>query len=687
MGTHTTALRYRPDIDGLRALSVILVIAFHARTGVPGGYLGVDVFFVISGYLITGLILKEIDRGTFTLTNFWERRIRRIWPAAFAVTLGVLTAGSVLMFPNDWKWLATDAIAQVAMLANVQFWRTTGYFDVQAEVRPLLHTWSLAVEEQFYILYPPVLVLLCRAGRRVLRTTLLAVLLLSLIASVVWIERHPSATFYMLHTRAWELMIGGLLAAFSPPAPRSRAASNALTLAGLGLILAPSFLYDASTPFPGFAALPPCIGAAMIIYGGSNRDALASRALGCAPMRTIGLMSYSLYLWHWPVLAFMHYTMGHFLSPQSKAIAIAATCVLSFCSWKLVEQPFRTTRRGPGLRRVATTAALTALLLLAAAMIIRTNEGFPGRFDNRILAYGTPLQIEEQWRGSYSENAEQDEYLIPIGRKPDGSSTPCFLLWGDSHGMAISGIVHEAARDSGIGGYAALKSMSVPFTDVWKPDRGETSRIQIAQWSRDVLDWIERNEVYAVILCSRWSVFVDGWPDGRTDSLIAHMDETTTSRDTAIETIHNAMQRLLDQCEERGVRAWILTEIPYQTRSPQQRAIHAQFSGKPLDREGVALREHEAHQRSVRKAFDNIERKNATFIDLATPIFDGSERSIVTINNRSVYADNDHINTFGARNLLRETLMDIMSEIRSQCESKDRTENSRTPFQEQQPRP
>jgi len=198
-------LKYRPDVDGLRAIAVIAVIFFHGGLGMPGGFIGVDVFFVISGFLITKLIIKDLKKGTFSLANFWERRIRRIWPAAMVVTLGALVGGYLIMMPPAYKWLATDGIAQLAMLANVQFWRTTDYFGPAAETRTLLHTWSLAVEEQFYLIFPFILMFTWRYGRKVTLGTIATIMLGSFILSIWGVSTYPMAAFYLLPFRMWEL--------------------------------------------------------------------------------------------------------------------------------------------------------------------------------------------------------------------------------------------------------------------------------------------------------------------------------------------------------------------------------------------------------------------------------------------------------------------------------------------------
>ena len=260
---------YRPEIDGLRALAILPVVLFHLHVaGFAGGYVGVDVFFVISGYLITSLIQQELDRGEFSFVRFWERRARRILPALTVVVLFSLAAGWFILTPTDLDNLGASAFAQSLFGSNVLFWLQAGYFEPGAGSKPLLHSWSLAVEEQFYLCFPFMLVLLGMVGR-ISRVRLIAgFLLLSLVLSVYGVADHPTAAFYLLPTRAWELLLGAVLALAPGLASRVSSAdrwNEILSWLGLAAIAVAVFGYHAETPFPGLAALLPCLGTAAII--------------------------------------------------------------------------------------------------------------------------------------------------------------------------------------------------------------------------------------------------------------------------------------------------------------------------------------------------------------------------------------------------------------------------------------
>jgi peptidoglycan/LPS O-acetylase OafA/YrhL len=282
--------KYRPDIDGLRAVAVLLVVLFHARWGFTGGFVGVDVFFVISGFLITGMMLKEQQSGTFRLADFWIRRVRRIIPASLVMVVAVLVAGAFLLLPHDYETLGESAISQQFMLANVYFWRNTGYFDAPAEQRRLLHTWSLAVEEQFYLGYPILFALVQRIPKKLTVLLLLAISAVSFAVSEWGVWHHPSATFFLLPTRAWELLMGGLLC-FAPPPTRFKDWQLGLaSLVGLGGIVVAGWFFSSSTPFPGRNALLPCAAAALLIYANSSRLTWIGRALAARPVVLVGLI-------------------------------------------------------------------------------------------------------------------------------------------------------------------------------------------------------------------------------------------------------------------------------------------------------------------------------------------------------------------------------------------------------------
>lgn len=361
-------MQYRPEIDGLRALAVLSVILVHAGLPwLPGGFIGVDIFFVISGYLITRIIQGELASGTFSVARFYERRARRILPALVVVVLACLPFAWAWMLPWQLEEFADSVVAVALFLSNVEFWRQSGYFATEAAAKPLLHTWSLGVEEQFYILFPLLLWALARLRRR--PAAVLAVLALASLGLSEWGWRNaPDANFFLIPFRAWELLTGALAALAW--GGQGRAADDRLALPGLALVLASLVLMDEQTPFPSLIAVLPVAGTAMVIlWGGAG--SIAGRILSWRPAVAIGLISYSAYLWHQPLFAFARIRIAGEPPPAQMALLTLATFVLAWASWKWVESPFRR-RPVPVLatRRAVFAAALAAILLMVASGVV-----------------------------------------------------------------------------------------------------------------------------------------------------------------------------------------------------------------------------------------------------------------------------------------------------------------------------
>jgi peptidoglycan/LPS O-acetylase OafA/YrhL len=435
-------MKYRAEIDGLRALAVLPVVFFHADIGpFSGGYVGVDVFFVISGFLITKILIDELNQGHFSFARFYERRARRILPALF-VMVG-------LTVPAAWKWLPpmemakfSDSLLSVALfLSNMLFWRQSGYFDTAAEFKPLIHTWSLAVEEQFYILFPVLLMLIYRFGRRLLVPTLLCLLVLSLILAQATLKQHPSAAFFFLPTRGWELLLGGLCTMHvHAQAPASR--SNLLGLAGLGMIAAAVFLFDRSTPAPGLFTLLPTMGAALILIY-ARTDNLAGKLLSNRIVVGIGLISYSTYLWHQPILVFQRYALGGPLGVQEKLVTVVLALLLGYLSWRYIETPFRN-RQQISTRSVFAAAVAGTLLMAAVGIWGHFSDGFRAlRSHNPVFARDARIHEvradrQRQIRAGschFDENLPIETFIAGWNCRSDDENlfNSRMAVFGDSH--------------------------------------------------------------------------------------------------------------------------------------------------------------------------------------------------------------------------------------------------------------
>ena len=441
------SLQYRPEIDGLRAISVISVVLYHFDiSAVKGGFIGVDVFFVISGYLITGIIAKSIAGNSLTIKDFYVRRIKRIIPAYFAMVAATLIAGIIFLIPTDLINLSKSAISTALFFSNIYFWISSGdYFATPAENQPLLHMWSLSVEEQFYIFFPIILSVLMRFFQiRIVHIALLFGLIFSFFLSVWAVENAHVAAFFLLPSRAWELLIGSVLAMRIIPQIQLTPVNEVIGLLGIGLIMLSVFFIDTTTPFPGFGALAPCFGAAMVIFANNKHLTFSGKLLSNPVLVFFGLISYSLYLWHWPIVVFAKYIVVDEPSLTLRLALIALSVLVAWLSLLFIERPFRS---GHLIRKEANILLAGAGSLIAIAIVgfvFKESSGFPNRMPQDVL---TLLET----KGHYGEERSACHNIYS-----KGISTPCTLgapdieptlaLVGDSHTGAIGVAFFDRAK-------------------------------------------------------------------------------------------------------------------------------------------------------------------------------------------------------------------------------------------------
>jgi len=515
MTTANSKHSYRPDIDGLRAIAVVAVVLYHAGFGFPGGYTGVDVFFVISGYLITGLILRDLKQNSFSFLDFWERRARRILPALAVVVAFAIVAGHFILPPNEYSGLARSVIGLTLFSSNVVFYRENDYFGPAAESKPLLHTWSLSLEEQFYLLVPFILWVLYRLGRtNLLLWGLAALTLLSFALSVVGVYLFPWATFFLLPTRAWELAVGSLLA-FARPVS-SEGVRRIMSWLGLLGVLVPFFVYSKTTPFPGVAALLPVVGTALLIWSGSppdrpHRKTEVARILECKPVVFVGLISYSLYLWHWPLLAYNHFFELWSDSLALKLGLLLLAFVLAAISWKFVEQPFRRQGLVRSRTMVFGVSAFVVLTLYGCAYLITRCHGLPeGR--GKIVASLEEARSNIKPKSNSTilgrprdlQPADVPDKLLRFGVM--NNRPPRVFVWGDSHAEAALPGIDEACRLEGVGGLAAIRYGTAPTV----VERNPVKSLMGKRFHNDVvMDYLRsdaaRTNLRAVVLIANWS--------------------------------------------------------------------------------------------------------------------------------------------------------------------------------------
>ncbi len=440
-------MQYRGDIDGLRAVAVIMVVLYHFL-GHPdfNGYVGVDVFFVISGYLITRIIADDINAKRFSLIEFYERRARRIMPA-LTVMLGVSALAAYFLFlPREMEAFAESLIGASTFLSNLFFWQESGYFDREAALKPLLHTWSLAVEEQFYIFYPPLLWAMFRYARQHIKTIFVTLIALSFTANVWFVHAgNYETSFYLFPMRAWELLAGGVLALGWLPSLSERTRKWAGLSAFVILALSFGIRFD-SDRFPGIYALGPVLGAFLVIYAGQGGEGgWFGRFLAAKPMRFVGKISYSLYLWHWPVYVFAAYYLLGEVEWWHIALMLVGSFTLAYGSWRYVEQPWRQDKIAfPRNTVFVATLASIAVMVAAGTFGVVTN-GAAYKFSERSLRLS-----EATIGGEYTPVAIEGLGEHPRLFKAEGE--PVIAVWGDSHAQAIAPAAEKWAEENGVNG-------------------------------------------------------------------------------------------------------------------------------------------------------------------------------------------------------------------------------------------
>ena len=421
-------------------------MAYHL--GFPfasGGFVGVDVFFVLSGFLITSIIASELEAGTFSIAGFYDRRIRRIVPALVFVCAATTALALAFLLPDELKQFASSLVATALSVSNVWCLLHSGYFDHAAETQPLFHTWSLGVEEQFYIIFPLLLMAAFKWWRGRIRTIIWLLFAASLLLSAVRLADHPQSTFFLLPTRAWELLAGSIVALGFIPKPASRLLRDAAGALGLLAIAIAVFGYTSKTSFPGLAALLPCVGAALVIWAGQGENTPA-RLLTAGPLVALGLISYSLYLWHWPLIVFANLLNVEALTEVQKFAVAGTSILLSVLTWRFIEQPFR--RRGAGgITRPAIlwSGSLGVGSLVAVALILISLQGIPARFSQQVLDLTAAESDSSPWRTKcHAEALAKGNYENTCVFGDD--VPPKTIVYADSHGVEFSVVLGALAK-------------------------------------------------------------------------------------------------------------------------------------------------------------------------------------------------------------------------------------------------
>lgn len=645
-------MEHRRDIDGLRALAVMGVILDHAGVRLfAAGYAGVDVFFTISGFLIGAILLRDIEAGRFSLREFYARRARRIFPALYLMLIVTLVAGWFLLTPHGLRYLGGSAVATLAFVANIWFYEQVDYFNPDAGMEPLIHTWSLGVEEQFYIVVPLLLLLLARfAGRARLRMVALAVLPVLALASFGWAvasgAEAPQAAFYLPFSRAFELFLG-MIAAFALPHIPQPASPlrSALVLAGATAIVASYMLIPETALWPGPTTLVPLAGTLLVLVFGVPSGA-GARLLSVPPLAAVGLVSYSAYLWHQPLLSYLAIS-GHAPKGAGQIVAyVGAVLVLSALSWALVEQPFRTRRLPPRLGRGL--LAVAALAIAAFAVAGHVSKGFPARMSPQVLA-------ALEWQTSYSPT-----YRRCIGARTEGKMLdpaqgcvhgaevpPSVAIWGDSHAAVLAGPLGEALAPAALSLRELTVGSCAPVLGLKNSALKNTE--YCATHNRKMLDYLLNTPaIKVVVINGYWNSYTEardfdtraGWVI--TDRLVALPVDAKASL-TEAERLTYMGDRLVEEVRaltQAGKQVVVLAPLPAAGFDPVQwRARQLWTRGQAPDTVGypdAAFEDYSALSRQMLARLDLHDR-------FCTP---GGQCDVI-VDGAPLYFNDNHLSLAG----------------------------------------
>jgi len=606
-------MKHRDDVDGLRAFAIIPVLLFHAGfEQFSGGFIGVDVFFVISGFLISRIVFDDIAAGNFSLAGFYERRIRRIFPALFVTLAATTAAVSIIYLPRDLADYGGSLISAALSVSNFFFLSTVSYFDADAATKPLLHTWSLSVEEQFYVFFPVFLLAVWRFARRFVAHALWVVWAISLAASIYGAIEAPRFTFFMLPTRTWELLTGALVALNFVPVVRNGRLREAISLAGLAAIVACVFIYTEDLPFPGAAALVPVIGTALVLWCGQGTA--AARLLSVRALVFVGLISYSLYLVHWPIIAIYEYRLGARLGGWTSVLVVLISVLLAYASWKWVERPFR--NRAFLSRR---TVLATGFGAMAAASLVGAvgpaTGGLPMRFSPEVVAIANAeADVSPRRADCHSDSrAIAPEKSCIFGE----AANPAIDVWGDSHGVELAYALGEVANPRGVGVVEMTMSACPPVLNFVPLGRAKCPDRNLR-----VLDYIAATPALStVVLVARYDV--DAYQDK--PALIAGI----------MDTAH--------RLSGLGRKVVILSALPYAGGQVPRMAAFAALAGGPTPMVNASFADW------VDEAFREFPKQDDITIVEPSSFLCTQAGCATTQKDGPLFFDDNHLSVKGAR--------------------------------------
>jgi peptidoglycan/LPS O-acetylase OafA/YrhL len=664
-------MKYRPEIDGLRSLAVIPVILFHAGFSFfKGGFVGVDIFFVISGYLITLIIISELGNGKFSIINFYERRARRILPALFVVIAVSSLAAWIWFIPSDMKAFSKSIVAVLTFSSNFLFYKETGYFDTSTELKPMLHTWSLAVEEQYYIFFPLILCYLWKLGKSKLTWILLGTLIISLMFAQWASKTHPEFAFFLLPSRSWELLIGALAAFYIHQLhlKPSFKYSNHLSLLGLLCILFSIFSFDKYIPFPSVYALLPTVGAALIILY-ANQGNFVGRLLSSKPLVGIGLISYSAYLWHQPILAFARYRCFSSINSYWMVLLILLTLVLAYISWKYVETPFRN-KETINRRKIFILSISISLFFIVIGITGYLTNGFENRVNHTVIELDKATFDINPYRNTCLSG---EKFIHPKSACVIGAKNNVIgALVGDSHADAIRQALNIQADKSNLGFKELTYGGCIHALDTYHSKRPND---KCNEYNKAANEFVLANpEIKTVVIMSRWTLPIsrsrfDNHEGGKESGEPSDVDVLVNGKSvdhigvSTSELIAQKIKVTVESYLDRNKKVILIYPIPEVGWDvPNYLAKSTLFSGSVRTDLSTSYALYKARNKKAIDALDaigNHENLTRIYPDRILCNTFQKERCVAQLNGVPLYYDNNHLSNFGAAFIVSEIIKNI----------------------------
>ena len=643
-------LAYRKDIDGLRAIAVLLVIFYHLGFSfIPGGFIGVDIFFVLSGFLITSIINKKIITNSFTFSDFYLKRIRRIYPLLLFVMLITSIVGYFILLPNDYYQLSKSAGLAFISLSNFYFKNiSSGYFGSSTEIMPLLHTWSLAVEEQFYLIWPIALILLYKASNnKNIPKLILFSTLGFLVLSQYLALKNSSSSYFLIPARTFELLSGATLALYWNRLPTLNSTlQHALSIISLSTLIAVSLLLDKASVFPGINAAIVCLATCVFIYTG-KQNAITNRLLSLKPLVYIGAISYSLYLWHWPLIAYTNY-LSIEKSLDIQLYLLLLTFLLSIVSYHLIENTFRFRTVFTFKKTAFIFLGIPFLLLSTFILINKETDGLPSRYS------ANEQDMLKAVESGYYTPCKSDVCDDTFKNNLTGNlSDSDFLLIGDSHASALRGMINYFANESNKTGYFYSHSGSPLLFNAYVFDQDENKTLNnditnnIIKY-KQVIDNFKGN---TVIISNRYSFYLHGRNEISTgfDVLISTTKQPPTDLKMSQKNYSNLFLSSIEYILSKGKKVILVTQIPELGSDLSRCSVINSHTNSAktcfIQKDSVELRNQE-----INNLFKTIDSPNVSLINIQDITCDSNTCKTI-IDGVPIYQDDDHLNYLGAKML------------------------------------